>query len=103
MVLHRQNDRVLCGGKAMLYDCRHDVSELDLGGKCVPVVNDRISILSVPGVQFDAPAAREQRADVCFYGRIASELIAHQVPEKENTKRGDTRNNSKCDVPSQQL
>ena len=63
-------------------DCftdRDDVTILDLRGERVAVVDDRIAIFPVPGVNLDAPAPGEQRADVSFDRRVRPKLIAHQV------------------------
>ena len=50
MLLDRQNEGEVCHSKRMLLDCSKDISELDLRRECVTVVDDWLTIRSVPAV-----------------------------------------------------
>ena len=52
MLLYGQDDWVVSGGKGVLLDALYDLDEPDLRGEGVSVVDDRLTVSSVPTVHW---------------------------------------------------
>jgi len=79
MVLNGQDDGVLGLLEGELVDSLERVLEKYLGGQSVSVVDDRLVVVSVPDVEFNAAAAVGQHAAVLGRGGLAVQLMSLEV------------------------
>ena len=79
MVLNGQDHRVGGVDEGTLLDCNENLSEADLAGESVTVVDDGTPIVSIPAVQLHTATAREEDLPVELHGGLALQLVAGQV------------------------
>ena len=79
MVLNGQNHRVGRVDEGTLLDCNENLSEADLAGESVPVVDDGAAVVSIPAVQLHTPTASEEDLPVELHRGLALELVAREV------------------------
>ena len=76
MVLNGQDHRVGRVDEGTLLDCNEDLSEADLAGESVTVVDDGAAIVSVPAVELHTPTARQADLSVHLHTGLPPELTA---------------------------
>ena len=79
VVLDGEDDREGRGDEGGLPDGDHHLPEADLGGECVPVVDDRQTIVSVPAVQLDTTTPGKENLTVELDRGVALQLVPGQV------------------------
>ena len=79
VVLDGEDDREGRSDEGGLPDGDDHLPEADLGGECVPVVDDRQTVVSVPAVKFDTATPGKENLTVEFDRGVALQLVAGQV------------------------
>jgi hypothetical protein len=79
MVLNRENNRVRARVKCVISNRNASILKLDLRSESVAMVNNRLTVVSVPTIHFDASATSLKDLNVLLRGGGTRELMALQI------------------------
>ena len=79
VVLNGEDDGVAGGHKGALLDGYQHLSEADLGGEGVAMVDDGEAVVAIPTVQLDTSASWQQNLSVQLHRGLTLQLVPSQI------------------------